>query len=151
MQGKRKPAFHNRITENALTSAPTLAGAEQPGHSYKPDTDAIISYPATKRKDMNMENQQENTIRNETQATEIINMLGNQCARLEKIVRYILIFAGFVVLGLTVSNIRYSLANERNNQRWIEYLSQYDFVTQDGDGYNYFNSDVGGDVVNGKE
>ena len=98
-----------------------------------------------------MENQQENTIRNETQATEIINMLGNQCARLEKIVRYILIFAGFVVLGLTVSNIRYSLANERNNQRWIEYLSQYDFVTQDGDGYNYFNSDVGGDVVNGKE
>lgn len=146
MQGKRKPSFHNRITENALTSAPTLAGAEQPGHSYKPDTDAIISYPATKRKDMNMENQQENTT-----ATEIISTLGSQCARLAQIIRDILIFAGFVVLGLVASNIRYSLANERNNQRWIEYLSQYDFVTQDGDGYNYFNSDVGGDVVNGKE
>ena len=56
-----------------------------------------------------------------------------------------------MVLLFAVTNYRYSLANERNNQRWIEYLSQYDFVTQDGDGYNYFNSDVGGDVVNGKE
>lgn len=93
-----------------------------------------------------MENQQENTT-----ATEIISTLGSQCARLAQIIRDILIFAGFVVLGLVASNIRYSLANERNNQRWIEYLSQYDFVTQDGDGYNYFNSDVGGDAVNGKE
>ena len=78
-------------------------------------------------------------------------MLGSQCARLAKIVRDILIFAGFVVLCLVAANIRYSQANERNNQRWIEYLSQYDFVSQDGDGYNYFNSDVGGDVVNGTE
>ena len=84
-------------------------------------------------------------------ATEIISMLGSQCTRLAKIVRDILIFAGFVVLCLAAANIRYSQANERNNQRWIEYLSQYDFVSQDGDGYNYFNSDVGGDVVNGKE
>lgn len=42
-------------------------------------------------------------------------------------------------------------AIDRSNQRWIEYLSQYDFVSQDGEGYNYYNSDVGGDVVNGAE
>lgn len=95
--------------------------------------------------------EQADTGRSFAPATEIINMLGNQCTRLVKIIRYILIFAGFVVLGLTASNIRYSQANERNNQRWIEYLSQYDFVSQDGEGYNYYNSDVGGDVVNGKE
>ena len=95
--------------------------------------------------------EQENTARGETQATEIISMLGSQCTRLMKIIKYILVFCGLVVLLLAVANYRYSQANERNNQRWIEYLSQYDFVTQDGDGYNYFNSDVGGDVVNGKE
>lgn len=95
--------------------------------------------------------EQENTARGETQATEIISMLGSQCTRLAKIIRDILIFAGFVVLCLVAANIRYSLANERNNQRWIEYLSQYDFVSQDGEGYNYYNSDVSGDVVNGTE
>ena len=94
---------------------------------------------------------QETAARSETLASETINMLGSQCARLEKIIRDILIFAVFVVLCLVAANIRCSQANERNNQRWIEYLSQYDFVSQNGDGYNYFNSDVGGDVVNGKE
>ncbi len=91
------------------------------------------------------------TEQNETLATETITMLSNQCMRLERVIRYVLIFAGFAVLCLAITNYRYSLANERNNQRWIEYLSQYDFVTQDGEGYNYYNSDVGGDVHNGAE
>lgn len=95
--------------------------------------------------------EQENAARGESQATEIISMLGSQCTRLMKIVKYILVFCSLVILLFAVANYRYSLANERNNQRWIEYLSQYDFVTQDGDGYNYFNSDVDGDVINGKE
>ena len=91
------------------------------------------------------------TEQNETLATETITMLSNQCMRLERVIRCVLIFAGFAVLCLAITNYRYSLANERNNQRWIEYLSQYDFVTQDGEGYNYYNSDVGGDVHNGAE
>ncbi len=94
---------------------------------------------------------QETAALNETLASDTINMLGDQCTRLERIIRGVLIFAGLVVLCLAIINYRYSLANEQNNQRWIEYLSQYDFVSQDGDGYNYFNSDVGGDVVNGTE
>lgn len=94
---------------------------------------------------------QETAARSETLASETINILGNQCTRLERIIRGVLIFAGFVVLCLAIINYRYSKANERNNQRWIEYLSQYDFVSQDGEGYNYYNSDVSGDVVNGTE
>lgn len=97
-----------------------------------------------------MKNDEQTTGQSETLATETINMLGNQCTRLAKIIRDIMIFAGFVILCLTTANYRYSQANERNNQRWINYLSQYDFVSQDGDGYNYFNSDVDGDVLNGK-
>lgn len=95
--------------------------------------------------------EQADTGRSFAPATEIINMLGNQCTRLVKIIKYILIFSGLVLLYFAVVNYRYSQANERNNQRWIEYLSQYDFVSQDGEGYNYYNSDVGGDVVNGME
>ena len=95
--------------------------------------------------------EQEITVRGDIPATEIIGMLGSQCTRLEKIIRYILIFCGLVLLCLASLNYRHALANERNNQRWIEYLSQYDFVSQDGEGYNYYNSDVGGDVVNGTE
>ncbi len=94
---------------------------------------------------------QEAAAPNETLASDAISMLGNQCMRLGRIIREVLIFAGLVVLCLAIINYRYSLANERNNQRWIEYLSQYDFVSQDGEGYNYYNLDVSGDVVNGKE
>lgn len=96
-----------------------------------------------------MKNDEQTIGQSETLATETINMLGNQCTRLAKIIRDIMIFAGFVILCLITANYRYSQANERNNQRWINYLSQYDFVSQDGDGYNYFNSDVDGDVLNG--
>lgn len=91
------------------------------------------------------------TEQNQTIASETISILGNQCMRLERIIRGVLIFAGFVVLCLAGINHRCLQANERNNQRWIEYLSQYDFVSQDGEGYNYYNSDVSGDVVNGTE
>lgn len=94
---------------------------------------------------------QETAAPNETLASDTISMLSNQCMRLGRIIREVMIFAGLVVFCLAIINYRYSLANERNNQRWIEYLSQYDFVSQDGEGYNYYNADVGGDVVNGKE
>ena len=46
---------------------------------------------------------------------------------------------------------KWQIVVQENNQHWIDYLSQYDFVSQDGEGYNYYNSDVGGDVNNGTE
>lgn len=35
------------------------------------------------------------------------------------------------------------------NLYWIYQWNSYDYVSQDGDGYNYYNSDVEGDVLNG--
>ena len=46
---------------------------------------------------------------------------------------------------------KWQIVVQENNQHWIDYLSQYDFVSQDGEGYNYYNSDVGGNVNNGTE
>lgn len=68
----------------------------------------------------------------------------------------------YVVIALIVSvsvmsgfnyknNNQWRKVVEQSDQKWIDYLSQYDFVSQDGEGYNYYNSDVGGDVNNGAE
>lgn len=37
------------------------------------------------------------------------------------------------------------------NMAWLYVFQSYDYVTQDGEGYNYFNSNVEGSVYNGSE
>lgn len=37
------------------------------------------------------------------------------------------------------------------NMAWLYVFQSYDYVTQDGEGYNYFNREVEGDVYNGAE
>ena len=37
------------------------------------------------------------------------------------------------------------------NMAWLYVFQSYDYVSQDGDGYNYYNHEVGGDVFNGAE
>lgn len=37
------------------------------------------------------------------------------------------------------------------NAYWIYQWSSYDYVLQDGEGYNYFNSNIDGDISNGAE
>lgn len=95
---------------------------------------------------MNKENRTQ-----ETTATEIIGDLGRQLQRMEKLSQYTIIALTVVGIGLLVVNYRHAIAHETINRQWIEYLSQYDFVSQGGDGYNYFNSNVEGDVNNGTE
>ena len=51
----------------------------------------------------------------------------------------------------TVSVVGLLAVNHLNVREFVGFLSEYDFVTQDGEGYNYYNSDIGGDVVNGAE
>lgn len=37
------------------------------------------------------------------------------------------------------------------NMAWLYVFQSYDYVTQDGEGYNYYNKEVSGDVHNGTE
>lgn len=89
------------------------------------------------------------TNKGENLATETIAMVGRQCAQLVTIIKCLLVFCGFMTLVFGIVNYRLSQANEKNNQRFLEYLSQYDFVSQDSEGANYYNSGVSGDVING--
>ena len=41
--------------------------------------------------------------------------------------------------------------NYSQTKGFLNYLSEYDFVSQDGEGYNYYNSGIGGNVSNGPE
>lgn len=88
---------------------------------------------------------------NQTMASETIGELKRETLRRGFGMAVSGIVFSVVIIGLLLVNHSHALANERINQCWIEYLSQYDFVSQDGEGYNYYNSDVGGDVVNGTE
>ena len=37
------------------------------------------------------------------------------------------------------------------NAAWLYVFNSYEYVTQDGEGYNYYNSEIDGDVENGTE
>lgn len=37
------------------------------------------------------------------------------------------------------------------NAYWIYQWNSYDYISQNGEGYNYYNSDIEGDIMNGTE
>jgi len=55
------------------------------------------------------------------------------------------------IIGLLIINMFLATLNYLNNRDWRALFSSYDFVSQDGQGQNYYNSDVGGNVNNGSE
>lgn len=97
-----------------------------------------------------MENKNEtSTENNQPVASETIAMQREQFILLSKIAFFAMALQALIIAGLLIAIVLLAQANERNNQRWLDYLSQYDFVSQDGEGTNYFNSEIGGDVTNG--
>lgn len=57
------------------------------------------------------------------------------------------------VVGLTVAVIVIAIGmaviNYRNDCDWRKLFSEYDYISQDGSGENYYNSHVSGEVNNG--
>lgn len=58
---------------------------------------------------------------------------------------------GFIGLAIAtaVITIHLSNVNYKNDCDWRKLFSDYDFISQDGSGENYYNSDVSGEVNNG--
>lgn len=97
-----------------------------------------------------MENTNETTAENnQPLASETIALQREQFILLAKIAFWAMTLEALVIAGLLIVNTLHAQANERNNQRWLEYLSEYDFISQDGEGVNYFNSEISGNVTNG--
>lgn len=96
----------------------------------------------------------------ETLASEIINGMSRESKAKDfaQIISSILL--GGIIAGLIITNhaqmkllyendSQWRQTVEKTNKEWSDYLSQYDFISQDGEGYNYYNSEIGGDVING--
>lgn len=58
---------------------------------------------------------------------------------------------GCLVAGIIIVGIGMAIINYCNDRDWRELFSSYDYVSQDGQGYNYYNSGIGGNVTNGAE
>lgn len=56
-----------------------------------------------------------------------------------------------VSIGLIALSIILGTINYKNDCRWRELFESYDYVSQDGNGQNYYNSEIGGNVNNGAE
>lgn len=58
---------------------------------------------------------------------------------------------GCLVAGIIIVGIGMAIINYCNDRDWRELFSSYDYVSQNGEGYNYYNSGIGGNVENGAE
>lgn len=98
-----------------------------------------------------------NSEHQQTLASETIRDLQNQCSKKSNIIwhtitiAFLSVLAAFLMMNIhqAKSEDKWRQTVERINQSWIDYLSEYDFVTQDGEGINYYNADIGGNVNNG--
>lgn len=92
------------------------------------------------------ENKQKESWQNveEMLAAEIISSVKKESAAKNVGIACVTTIASIAIAGLLI-------VNSSNTKQFLDYLSEYDFVSQDGEGYNYYNSNVKGDVNNGTE
>lgn len=93
------------------------------------------------------ENKQENESWKSVEECLASEIIGGR-ESISKVKDYVIagLITGMTVLGIVMAVIYY-----KNDCDWRELFSSYDYVSQDGEGYNYYNSDVGGNVNNGPE
>lgn len=77
-------------------------------------------------------------------ASEIIGGAKRESKGMKVGIVCVTVLAAVAVIGLLI-------VNHANTTSFLGYLSEYDYVSQDGEGYNYYNSDIGGNVSNGPE
>lgn len=77
-------------------------------------------------------------------ASEIIGGMKREAKSMRVGVICVTALASVAIIGLLI-------VNHANTTSFLRYLSEYDYVSQDGKGYNYYNSGIGGDVSNGTE
>lgn len=59
------------------------------------------------------------------------------------------IHSRIATVGLMILLAMGIVAFYANDEKWRDLFSSYDYVSQDGEGQNYYNNDIGGDVNNG--
>ena len=73
-------------------------------------------------------------------ASEIMADSDRKDKRKSRVISYLIGVIIALVIGLITSNLY-----------WVYQWGSYDYLSQDGEGYNYYNSDIEGNVSNGSE
>lgn len=83
------------------------------------------------------------------------NISSSVIYHIEKISKRWIIFASaaFATLGITLGGaLLYQMdINQKNEKDWKKLFSDYDFISQDGEGINSINDGTQGDLSNGAE
>lgn len=99
---------------------------------------------------------------NSTMASETIRDLKKESKSKDLGTWILAISLGGVIAGLIAANMAHTKTFYQNdsewrktvqeiNTKWVDYLSQYDFISQDGEGINNINTGEQGDLNNGPE
>lgn len=83
------------------------------------------------------------------------NTASSVICHIEKVSRQWIIFASvaFATLGITLGGalLRQMNINQQNEKDWKQLFSDYDFISQNGEGINSINDGTQGDLNNGAE
>lgn len=82
-------------------------------------------------------------------ASEILRQEQERSKAKDKGVITLGILTGLSILGIIGTAVFLSNINHQNDKEWRELFSSYDYITQDGGGYNNVNSGQQGDLNNG--
>ena len=68
---------------------------------------------------------------------------------IEKVSKRWIIFASIAFAALAYALIHQMNLKQESDREWKELFNSYDYISQDGNGENYYNSNVSGEVNNG--
>lgn len=77
------------------------------------------------------------------------NVSSSVIYHIEKVSRFWIFFAS-VAFAMLATLLAFQMnINKENDREWRELFNSYDYISQDGNGENYYNSNVSGEVNNG--
>lgn len=90
---------------------------------------------------------------NENKETKIqeqeANVSSSVIYHIEKVSRFWIFFASVAFASMAALLAFQMNINKENDREWRELFNSYDYISQDGNGENYYNSNVSGEVNNG--
>lgn len=77
------------------------------------------------------------------------NVSSSVIYHIEKVSRFWIFFASVAFAAVAALLAFQMNINKENDREWRELFNSYDYISQDGNGENYYNSNVSGEVNNG--
>ena len=77
------------------------------------------------------------------------NISSSVIYHIEKVSKRWIIFASVAFASIAALLAFQMNINKENEREWRELFNSYDYISQDGNGENYYNSNVSGEVNNG--